>query len=50
MAKVEAEKKKLLLEIENDQWEEIDKETASENKSDEEKKKQPVKVENPGGR
>ena len=50
LAKVEAEKKKLLLEIENDQWEEIDKETASENKSDEEKKKHPVKVENPGGR
>ena len=50
LAKVEAEKKKLLLEIENDQWEEIDKETASENNSDEEKKKHPVKVENPGGR
>ena len=32
--------------MENDAWEEVDKETASE----EVKKKLPVKVENPGGR
>ena len=42
LAKVEAKKKELMLEIQNDEWNEVDKETASE------KKYKPV--ENAGGR
>ena len=42
LAKVEAQKKELMLEIQNDEWNEVDKETASE------KKYKPV--ENAGGR
>ena len=42
LAKVEAKKKELMLEIQNDEWNEVDKETASE------KKHKPV--ENAGGR
>lgn len=42
LAKVEAKKKELMLEIQNDEWNEVDKETASE------KKYKPV--ENTGGR
>lgn len=46
LAIIEQKKKDLQAEMENDAWEEVDKETASE----EVKKKLPVKVENPGGR
>ena len=42
LAALEKKKKALALEMENDAWEEVDK--------DNEVKKKPVKVENPGGR
>ena len=45
LAALEKKKKALALEMENDAWEEVDKET-----KDNEVKKKPVKVENPGGR
>lgn len=45
LAALEAKKKALALEMENDAWEEVDKDT-----KDNEVKKKPVKVENPGGR
>ena len=45
LAALEKKKKALALEMENDAWEEVDKDT-----KDNEVKKKPVKVENPGGR
>ena len=45
LAALEEKKKALALEMENDAWEEVDKDT-----KDNEVKKKPVKVENPGGR
>ena len=45
LAALEKKKKALALEMENDAWEEVDKET-----KDNEVKKKPVIVENPGGR
>ena len=45
LAALEAKKKALALEMENDAWEEVDKET-----KDNEVKKKPIKVENSGGR
>ena len=45
LAALEAKKKALALEMENDAWEEVDKDT-----KDNEVKKKPVIVENPGGR
>ena len=45
LAALEKKKKALALEMENDAWEEVDKET-----KDNKVKKKPVKVENPGGR
>jgi len=45
LAALEKKKKALALEMENDAWEEVDRDT-----KDNEVKKKPVKVENPGGR
>ena len=45
LAALEKKKKALALEMENDAWEEVDKET-----KDNEVKKKPIKVENSGGR
>ena len=45
LAALEEKKKALALEMENDAWEEVDKETKTEDS-----KKKPVKVENSGGR
>ena len=45
LAALEAKKKALALEMENDAWEEVDKETKTEDS-----KKKPIKVENSGGR
>jgi len=45
LAALEAKKKALALEMENDAWEEVDKDTKTEDS-----KKKPIKVENSGGR